>query len=171
MSEQSPSSPRPKRKRTNDHDSNSDSDSDDKKDTSGKREKVDPNATINNAPTAGEDEKWSQELHRLFVAAIHDAGLSQSSPSVLMENMTSRPESLTSERVKSHLQKYRKNKEKSRAEFLGDYDSFMRKAMTVGSAGNHLNHINGRGNGSASHVIMPPEAMMEMVCRLHCSKY
>ena len=73
--------------------------------------------------------------------------------------MVHRPASLTSERVKSHLQKYRKNKEKSKEEFLQDYDSFMRKAVTVGSAGSCVGGV----NGGASHVIMPPAAMMEMV--------
>lgn len=96
--------------------------------------------------------KWNEELHRYFVKAIYDAGVSQSSPSVVIENMSSRPASLTSERVKSHLQKYRKNKEKSRDEFMQDYDSFMRKSLTIGGA-----------RGGLSHSIMPPAAMIEML--------
>jgi SHAQKYF class myb-like DNA-binding protein len=97
--------------------------------------------------------KWSEEMHRYFVAAIYDCGLRHSSPSVIMENMSTRPASLTSERVKSHLQKYRKHKEKSKEAFMADYDSFMRKAVTVGGAG---------GSG-VSHVVMPPSAMIEMM--------
>ncbi|CAB9503978.1 Transcription factor [Seminavis robusta] len=100
-----------------------------------------------------EGDKWSEELHRSFVAAIFDAGVSQSSPSVILENMACRPDSLTSERVKSHLQKYRKNKEKSREDFLKDYDDFVRKAMTVG----------GTGATTTNHIIMPPSAMISTI--------
>jgi SHAQKYF class myb-like DNA-binding protein len=99
-----------------------------------------------------DSDKWTEELHRCFVAAIYDAGVAQASPSVIMENMTERPASLTSERVKSHLQKYRKNRAKSKEDFLHDYDEFMRKAMTVGGAA-----------ASSSHVIMPPSTLMEMM--------
>ena len=104
-----------------------------------------------------EDELWTEEMHRNFVMAIYDTGVAQSSPSVILENMDQHPtdgtaaaaaaSSLTSERVKSHLQKYRKNKDKSKEEFLKEYDSFLRKAVTVGGASG----------------IMPPAAMIEMV--------
>ena len=104
---------------------------------------------------------WTEEMHRNFVTAIYDTGVAQSSPSVILENMDQLPtdgtaaaaaaaaasSSLTSERVKSHLQKYRKNKHKSKEEFLKEYDSFLRKAVTVGGASG----------------IMPPAAMIEMV--------
>lgn len=102
---------------------------------------------------------WTEEMHRNFVTAIYDTGVAQSSPSVILENMDQHPtdgtaaaaaapsSSLTSERVKSHLQKYRKNKHKSKEEFLKEYDSFLRKAVTVGGASG----------------IMPPAAMIEMV--------
>jgi SHAQKYF class myb-like DNA-binding protein len=99
-----------------------------------------------------DSDKWTEELHRFFAAAIYDAGVAQASPSVIMENMTERPASLTSERVKSHLQKYRKNRTKSKQDFLHDYDEFMRKAMTVGGAA-----------ANASHVIMPLCTLMEMM--------
>ena len=49
-------------------------------------------------------------------------GLKHASPSAIMEFMTPTPE-LTSERVKSHLQKYRLNRSKSRKEFMTSYDS------------------------------------------------
>jgi SHAQKYF class myb-like DNA-binding protein len=48
----------------------------------------------------GEEDNWSEELHKHFVEAIYDCGLRHSSPSVIMENMVLHPESLTSERVK-----------------------------------------------------------------------
>lgn len=88
-------------------------------------------STFEGPSTQEEDDKWSEELHRNFVQAIYDAGLAQSSPSVILECMMDPPVSLTSERVKSHLQKYRKNKEKSRADFMQDYDAFLRKLQTV----------------------------------------
>lgn len=65
---------------------------------------------------------WPDELHRDFVSAIFDVGLKHASPSALMEFMHPNPE-ITSERVKSHLQKYRLNREKSRKEFMTNYDS------------------------------------------------
>lgn len=49
-------------------------------------------------------------------------GLKHSSPSSIMEFMHPNP-NITSERVKSHLQKYRKNRDKSRREFMTSYES------------------------------------------------
>ena len=54
-----------------------------------------------------------ESTHRMFVAAIYKAGIKHASPSVIMENMTLSHKAITSERVKSHLQKYRNN-EKNR---------------------------------------------------------
>mmetsp|Transcript_3018 Transcript_3018/g.6439 ORF Transcript_3018/g.6439 Transcript_3018/m.6439 type:complete len:1543 (+) Transcript_3018:112-4740(+) len=65
---------------------------------------------------------WPDELHRDFVSAIFDVGLKHSSPSAIMEHMRPNPD-VTSERVKSHLQKYRLNRQKSRKEFMASYDS------------------------------------------------
>jgi SHAQKYF class myb-like DNA-binding protein len=64
---------------------------------------------------------WPDELHRDFVAAVFEVGLKHSSPSSIMEHMKQNPE-VTSERVKSHLQKYRLNRQKSRNEFMTSYD-------------------------------------------------
>lgn len=61
-------------------------------------------------------------MHREFVSAIFDIGLKNASPSAIMEFMRPDP-NITSERVKSHLQKYRKNRDKSRREFLTSYDN------------------------------------------------
>jgi SHAQKYF class myb-like DNA-binding protein len=94
------------------------------------------------------EEMWPQELHRCFVSALFDCGVRNSSPSVIMENMSMRPAMLTSERVKSHLQKFRKRKEKARDEFMSDYDSFMSTALSVAGAGS---------------MIMPPNALLEMI--------
>ncbi|EJK75998.1 hypothetical protein THAOC_02259 [Thalassiosira oceanica] len=65
---------------------------------------------------------WPEELHREFVSAIFDVGMKNASPSTVMEFMRPNPE-LTSERVKSHLQKYRLNRVKSRKEFLESFDT------------------------------------------------
>jgi len=70
-------------------------------------------------------ENWDQYLHRRFVEVVYEAGVQSSSPSIILENMSHRPASLTSERVKSHLQKYRKNRPRSKEEFMSDYDNFM----------------------------------------------
>ncbi|TMW69414.1 hypothetical protein Poli38472_001570 [Pythium oligandrum] len=67
---------------------------------------------------------WPDELHRLFVAAIFDLGLKNASPKALMPFMggSAGQYGLTTEHLKSHLQKYRLNYERSRAEFLEFYD-------------------------------------------------
>ncbi|KAL3663124.1 transcription, DNA-templated [Phytophthora oleae] len=67
---------------------------------------------------------WPDDLHRLFVAAIFDVGLKNASPKALLTLMEAAgPNSgLTTEHLKSHLQKYRLNYERSRMEFLEYYD-------------------------------------------------
>ncbi|KAL3656625.1 hypothetical protein V7S43_018530 [Phytophthora oleae] len=62
---------------------------------------------------------WQEDLHLRFVAAIFDLGLKNASPKALLPLMNqSDPESgLTTEHLKSHLQKYRVNYERSRREF------------------------------------------------------
>ncbi|GLE03277.1 hypothetical protein PINS_up012167 [Pythium insidiosum] len=67
---------------------------------------------------------WPDELHRLFVAAIFDLGLKNASPKALLPFMqpTAAHAGLTTEHLKSHLQKYRLHYDKSRAEFLAFYE-------------------------------------------------
>ena len=78
---------------------------------------------------------WTEPaLHSQFVKAIHNLGVHQASPSVIMEHMTLHHADLTSERVKSHLQKFRKNNEKSTADFMQEYESWIQKALTMGAA-------------------------------------
>lgn len=79
-------------------------------------------------------EAWPEATHRLFVETIYDIGVKNASPSVILESMTANHNAVTSERVKSHLQKYRNNRKKSKQEFLAEYDSWMQKALTVGAA-------------------------------------
>ncbi|OWZ12158.1 hypothetical protein PHMEG_00014724 [Phytophthora megakarya] len=62
---------------------------------------------------------WQEDLHLRFVAAIFDLGLKNASPKLLLPlmNKTDPEPGLTTEHVKSHLQKYRMNYERSRREF------------------------------------------------------
>ena len=82
-----------------------------------------------------EDSEWSDELHKQFVSTIFDIGLRNSSPAVILENMTEKAKVITGERVKSKLQKYRNNKEKSRQDFIDEYDAFLSRLKAFGCAG------------------------------------
>jgi len=82
---------------------------------------------------------WPDDLHRDFVSAVFDVGLKNASPSALLEHMPEHDQ-ITSERVKSHLQKYRLNRAKSKKEFmscyeasLGNYQASGVKAKSLGS--------------------------------------
>jgi SHAQKYF class myb-like DNA-binding protein len=77
-----------------------------------------------------QEEVWPLSLHRSLVEAIYEVGLKHASPAVLMEQMQFLTESVTSERVKSHLQKYRNNKEKNKEEFMKQYDNGLLSAQT-----------------------------------------
>lgn len=97
--------------------------------------------TSNNmlAVTKNKPPQWSLEQHKAFAAAIFEIGLKNCSPSVIMENMRKQPRYITRERTKSHLQKYRQTKERSRAEFLKEYDVFFK---SIEQAKAHLNRKN-----------------------------
>lgn len=69
---------------------------------------------------------WPDELHRDFVSAVFDVGLKHSSPSSLLEQMPPH-EQITTERIKSHLQKYRLHRQKSKKEFMASYESTLLK--------------------------------------------
>ncbi|GKY95306.1 hypothetical protein MPSEU_000492400 [Mayamaea pseudoterrestris] len=102
---------------------------------------------------------WNEHLHRAFVAAVFETGLKHASPSVIMEQMTLSMAAITSERVKSHLQKYRNNKDKNKAQFMDEYDSFLQKALTVGTAGGKVNQSS-TGDGAS---FLTPEALVQML--------
>lgn len=68
---------------------------------------------------------WPEDLHRDFVSAIFDVGLKHSSPSTIMEHMP-KHEQITTERIKSHLQKYRLHRVKSKKEFISSYEASLR---------------------------------------------
>lgn len=74
---------------------------------------------------------WPDELHRDFVSAIFDVGLKHSSPSTILECMP-RHAQITSERVKSHLQKYRLHREKAKKDFMTSYESTVSRMQKEG---------------------------------------
>jgi SHAQKYF class myb-like DNA-binding protein len=77
---------------------------------------------------------WPDELHRDFVSAIFDVGLKHSSPSTIMEHMPKHRD-ITTERIKSHLQKYRLHRAKSKQEFMSCYQSSLTKFQENGTTG------------------------------------
>jgi SHAQKYF class myb-like DNA-binding protein len=77
---------------------------------------------------------WPEELHRDFVSAIFDVGLKHSSPSTVLEHMPQH-EQITTERIKSHLQKYRMHRQKSKKEFMTSYAATLQKLNTEGTQG------------------------------------
>jgi SHAQKYF class myb-like DNA-binding protein len=99
-----------------------------------------------------DESSWNEQQHKDFVAAIFQIGLRNSSPAVILENMTQKPESITSERVKSKLQKYRKSRDKSKDDFLEEYESFLQRAKAIECPG-------GRAAGEES----PPSALLELM--------
>lgn len=84
-----------------------------------------PGATSPSESLASKDAQrrrfvWSDPLHQDFVAAVFDIGLKCASPKLLLEMMPV-VDGLTSEHIKSHLQKYRLHRQRSREEFLKSY--------------------------------------------------
>lgn len=77
---------------------------------------------------------WPDDLHRDFVSAIFDVGLKHSSPSTVLEQMAQH-EQVTTERIKSHLQKYRLHRQKAKQDFMSDYESTLRRMQQTGYDG------------------------------------
>ena len=91
---------------------------------------------------------WSVESHRALVAQIFEVGLQKASPNVIMENMKEGSSSLsekgiTKEKIKSHLQKYRLGKERSKTDFMNEFDTWMKSAQgeLVDRKRNHTQEI------------------------------
>lgn len=81
--------------------------------------------------------EWTEELMQnavpagmesRFVAAIFELGLKHSSPKVLMQLMPD-VSTLTTEHIKSHLQKYRMHCARSKQEFVEFYDLRLRESF------------------------------------------
>ena len=89
------------------------------------------NPNSNNSSSS--DGVWSEEQHRDFVSSIFEIGLKNASPAIIQEYMIHKMETITSERVKSKLQKYRsnKNKENSKQEFIRQYSEFLQKIKSI----------------------------------------
>ena len=95
---------------------------------------------------------WPDELHRDFVSAVFDVGLKNSSPSSILEQMHPH-EQITTERIKSHLQKYRIHRQKSKMDFMSSYESSLLKlksgdkdlsdplSFNCGEAAAHLTYL------------------------------
>jgi len=98
-----------------------------------------------------DEEFWNDDLHRHLVSAVFEIGLRNASPAVILENMTEKAKAITSERVKSKLQKYRNNKKKSRQDFMEEYDAFLARMKAVGCA------------GLGTQVGRSPTALLEMM--------
>lgn len=77
---------------------------------------------------------WPDDLHRDFVSAIFDVGLKHSSPSTIVEHMPKNPD-ITTERIKSHLQKYRLHRQKSKQDFMSSYEASLNKFQDKGLGG------------------------------------
>jgi len=89
-------------------------------------------------------------LHRDFVAAIFDVGLKKASPSSILQNMECGTEKgrnkgtskdVTSDIIKSHLQKYRLHRSRSKKDFMIIYDDVMNKFKSNG----YLDNSDGSG--------------------------
>jgi SHAQKYF class myb-like DNA-binding protein len=92
---------------------------------------------------------WPEDLHRDFVSAIFDVGLKHSSPSTIMEHMP-KHEEITTERIKSHLQKYRLHRVKSKKEFISSYEASLRNFQQ--SQNNSSNNLVSGGAEVAAHL-------------------
>jgi hypothetical protein len=112
---------------------------------------------------------FTEGCHRRLVEAIFEIGMSHASPAVIMEHMVfptadwvddsgqrleSLVEQVTSERVKSHLQKYRKNKHKSKEEYMREYDRWTQKALTV---------VGGISAAARTNLVITPTAVLHMM--------
>ena len=93
------------------------------------------NSNSHNKTKNESDDAWNKEQHMNFVSSIFEIGLKNASPAIILENMTQKVETITSERVKSKLQKYRsnKNKVKSKQEFMENYCQFFERIKSMQS--------------------------------------
>lgn len=91
--------------------------------------------SISSDPNGETEDSWTLDLHRDFVEAVLEIGLAHASPAVIKEHLVSENSEVNAERLKSHLQKYRKNRAKSKTEFLREYDEWIKKAMILGKYG------------------------------------
>jgi len=65
---------------------------------------------------------WTEDLHRRFVVAIFDYGVKSATPKTLFELMQPAPEGMSSDNIKSHLQKFRNNSRAGREAFMREFE-------------------------------------------------
>ena len=101
---------------------------------------------------------WSPSVHRALVEAIFKIGVKNASPSLIKDNLTQPVQDmLTSERIKSHLQKFRRSTEKSADEFMREYDGWIQKALTVGAA------TSGASSSSTGSQLCPSHSILNVM--------
>lgn len=120
-----------------------------------KRPKTSPDSLSMELPDM---EEWSDETHRSLVGAIFEIGVQNASPSVIADYMQLHPKQLTSERIKSHLQKLRQHIGREKEKFLEEYDRVVTDASIISKLSTTESQTNGfenfppiqlRGGGSA----------------------
>jgi len=102
-------------------------------DRKAKRARAKPNEereSVKRQNTKRQRFQWKDEDHREFMAAIFDIGLAHAKPRAILKGMKSASSEITTEHIKSHLQKYRKNMIKTRALFWNQYEIAKRNAKT-----------------------------------------
>ena len=96
---------------------------------------------------------WTPDVHRAFVEAILLHGMNRASPNIIAQHMIIKDDSLTAERIKSHLQKFRKNKDKSIREFMTEYDAYLSQRIGVPLAYTRQREISELSGGEiAAHL-------------------
>lgn len=110
-------------------------------------------AAASEAEDGAPQEPWTPEMHRDFVEAVFRIGIQKASPNVISQNMQLSVEGLTAERIKSHLQRFRKNKDKSLQEFMTEYNALMSKRLAESRLlGFRRNPGGGSSSASGGHV-------------------
>lgn len=115
--------------------------------------------------------KWSESLHRDFVSAIFDIGVKHATPAVVLETMLVQDREVTADRVKSHLQKYRVHRDRSKTEFMAQYDQALERIKERGGTDWHPTDrfLGGDVAASMAYYSMNPDASMPMPIDLRMS--
>jgi SHAQKYF class myb-like DNA-binding protein len=96
------------------------------------------------------DVVFPREYEHEFAAAIFELGLKHSSPKVLMPLMP-QDSSLNTEHIKSHLQKYRIHKPRSREEFQKFYDTYLKDSFRTWELRRGWEHSSAPSSSTATH--------------------
>lgn len=98
-----------------------------------KRTQIDEDHSNQSTLDECDHDQLTIEQHRELVKSIYEIGLAEASPLLIFEHMSEKiktlyPE-LNIEKLKSKLQKYRKNKDKYREEFMKEYDENLKNIL------------------------------------------